>query len=53
MGEPSKKQLSYLRLLALKTGVSFTHPKTRSEASREIKRLRNTKVRSDLAEVIE
>jgi hypothetical protein len=37
---PAKpKQLSYLRGLAAKTGTSFTHPKTSTEASAEIKRL--------------
>lgn len=37
---PSSKQLSYLRSLALQTGTSFTPPSSSSEASREIRRLR-------------
>ena len=38
--KPSPKQQAYLRALAQKTGTSFTPPKTRSEASREIDRLK-------------
>ena len=38
--KPSAKQQAYLRSLAQKTGTSFTPPKTRSEASREIDRLK-------------
>ncbi len=38
--KPSPKQQAYLRSLAQKTGTSFTPPKTRSEASREIDRLK-------------
>ncbi len=38
--KPSPKQQAYLRSLAQQTGTSFTPPKTRSEASREIDRLK-------------
>lgn len=38
--KPSAKQQAYLRSLAQKTGTSFTAPKTRGEASREIERLK-------------
>ncbi len=37
---PTAKQQSYLRSLAQSTGTSFTPPKTKSEASAEIKRLK-------------
>lgn len=36
---PSVKQLRYLRLLAQRTGTTFTQPSSRAQASREIKRL--------------
>lgn len=39
-GKPTLKQLRYLCLLAQKTGTSFTHPSTSTDASREIKRLK-------------
>jgi hypothetical protein len=37
---PTAKQLSYLRTLAARTGQSFIAPRTRSEASAEIRRLK-------------
>ena len=37
---PTAKQQRYLRNLAEKTGTSFTPPKTRYQASREIDRLK-------------
>ena len=37
---PTARQLAYLRQLAHKTGTSFLNPQTRSQASREIARLR-------------
>jgi len=40
--KPTAKQLSYLRTLAIRTGQTFTPPKTRADASREIQRLRAT-----------
>ena len=36
----SPKQQRYLRSLAEKTGTSFTPPRTKAEASREIERLK-------------
>src|SRR5487761_2375178 len=36
---PTARQMSYLRSLALKTGTSFTYPRARGQASREINRL--------------
>jgi hypothetical protein len=41
--KPTARQLAYLRSLAESTGTSFTYPKTRQQASREIVRLRNLK----------
>lgn len=38
---PTAKQLSYLRTLAQRAGQSFISPRTRSEASAEIRRLKN------------
>lgn len=38
--KPTAKQLSYLRTLAIRNGQTFTPPKTRADASREIQRLR-------------
>jgi len=37
---PTAKQQRYLRTLAEQTGTSFTPPQTKTEASREIDRLR-------------
>ena len=37
---PTARQLAYLRQLARKTGTSFVTPKTRSQASGEITRLK-------------
>jgi hypothetical protein len=39
--KPTDKQLSYLRALALRAGQTFTPPKTKVDASREINRLRH------------
>lgn len=41
---PTAKQLSYLRRLAEQTATTFTAPKTRGQASREIKRLKTLAV---------
>jgi len=38
--KPTSRQLNYLRALANRTGQTFTSPRTRREASREIKRLK-------------
>src|SRR5437870_4600378 len=37
------KQIAYLRSLALQTGTTFSPPRTRREASREIERLKELK----------
>ena len=37
---PSARQLSYLKALANRTGQTFKYPKTSSDASREIQRLK-------------
>ena len=37
--EPTAKQLAFLRALAQRTGETFTSPRTRGEASSEIRRL--------------
>ncbi len=40
---PTAKQQSYLRSLAKRTGTTFTSPKTKRDASAEIKRLKGLK----------
>jgi hypothetical protein len=37
---PGSKQLAYLRVLAERTATTFTYPRTSTQASREIDRLR-------------
>ena len=37
---PTNRQLAYLKALAARTGQTFTWPRTRAQASREIRRLR-------------
>jgi hypothetical protein len=39
---PTPKQLAYLRVLANRTGQTFAYPRTAAQASREIRRLKNT-----------
>jgi hypothetical protein len=39
---PTPKQLNYLRSLAQRTGQTFAYPRTAGQASREIRRLKNT-----------
>jgi hypothetical protein len=36
---PTRRQLAYLRSLAIRTGQTFAYPSTRRRASREIERL--------------
>ena len=38
-GQPTSRQLHYLRVLAERTGTTFAKPSTRREASSEIRRL--------------
>jgi hypothetical protein len=40
---PSPRQLNYLKALAQRTGQTFTWPQTRSQASREIARLKRAR----------
>jgi hypothetical protein len=40
---PTPKQLAYIRSLALQTGTTFSLPRTRRQASREIERLKRLK----------
>jgi hypothetical protein len=37
---PTRRQLAYLRSLAARAGQTFTYPRTRRQASREIQRLK-------------
>src|SRR6202020_1523189 len=41
--KPTSRQLNYLRVLANRTGQTFSNPKTRAEASLEIKRLKSAR----------
>ena len=41
---PTPRQLAYLKALAARTATSFAYPRSRSEASREIERLRQLPV---------
>ena len=41
--EPTAKQLAFLRALAQRTGETFAYPRTRAEASSEIRRLQQRK----------
>jgi hypothetical protein len=40
---PSARQLNYLKALASRTGQTFTYPKTSSDASRAIQRLKTVR----------
>ncbi len=41
--KPTRRQLSYLKALADRTGQTFTYPQTRQQASAEIHRLKHTR----------
>ena len=45
---PTRKQLAYLRALANRTGTTFTLPRTRRQASRQIAQLIDRPVSSQL-----
>jgi len=45
---PTREQLAYLRALAHRTGTTFTLPRTRREASRQIALLRDRPVSGQL-----
>jgi hypothetical protein len=51
--KPTAKQLRYLRDLANSRGQTFRYPKTRAEASEEIRRLRANRPDSRLQRAIE
>jgi hypothetical protein len=51
--KPTRKQLAYLRALANKTGRSFVYPRTRDQASREIRSLRQLPASSPVERFIE
>jgi hypothetical protein len=40
---PSARQLNYLKALANRSGQTFTYPRTSSDASREIQRLKKVR----------
>lgn len=50
---PTRKQLVYLRALALRTGQTFANPRTAGQASREIRRLKNVQSSSRIERAIE
>lgn len=45
---PTRKQLAYLRALARATGTTFTLPRSRRQASRQIALMRNRPVSTQL-----
>lgn len=45
---PTRKQLAYLRALASRTGTTFTLPRTKWQASRQIAQLRDRPVSNQL-----
>ncbi len=50
---PSPRQLNYLKALAERTGQTFQWPQTSAQASREIQRLKNTRLTTELERAIE
>ena len=50
---PTRRQLNYLKALAQRTGQTFAWPDSSAAASREIRRLRNTRPSTDLERAIE
>ena len=50
---PSPRQLNYLKALANRTGQTFTWPQTRSQASREIARLKRARPSTPAERAIE
>ena len=50
---PSPRQLNYLKALAERTGQTFQWPQTSARASREIRRLKNTRPSTALERAIE
>jgi hypothetical protein len=50
---PSAKQLRFLKSLAMQRGESFVYPRTASQASAEIDRLRNRRTGSHVERQVE
>jgi len=50
---PTRRQISYLKALAERTGQTFQWPSSSAAASREIKRLKNTRPSTELDRAIE
>ena len=50
---PSARQLNYPNALALRTGQTFAMPRTRQDASAEIRRLKATPAESPIERMIE
>src|SRR5689334_11660217 len=50
---PSRRQLTYLRALAVRSGQTFVYPRTAAAASREIRRLRRLPVSDPVERAIE
>ena len=50
---PTRRQLNYLKALAQRTGQTFPWPDSSAAASREIKRLSNTRPSTELERAIE
>ena len=46
---PTAKQIAYLKSLATRTGQTFAWPQSRTQASREIRRLKSLPAADDLA----
>jgi hypothetical protein len=51
--QPTRRQLTYLKCLADRSGQTFTYPHTAAEASREINRLKRAKSTSRTERYVE
>jgi hypothetical protein len=50
---PTRRQINYLEALAVRTGQTFQWPSDSAGASREIRRLKNTRPSTELERAIE
>jgi hypothetical protein len=50
---PTRRQLNYLKALAERTGQTFEWPSTSAAASREIRRLKNTRPSTGIERAVE
>jgi hypothetical protein len=50
---PTRKQLAYLRSLALRTGQTFAYPRTAAQANREIRRLKQAQPSTRIERAVE